>query len=243
MANKTRNIPLSIDDDLLAEIDRIAESTKESRSAVMRKAMREGLPLVKSGGGADILTLDSETSRDVDTASKEAKVKREKFIIEAIRTGLQATYLALMRDHWIREQNKDPNNKEAESYIAVMEHSLLLDNPTGREVRAVIRQRGAIFMRLFDILLNVPEAFERVELVERLVQLRKESGDLPTVWGCGLSNTEVRWQINWREKYGKGTPPPEEMAAHDAKKEGEQLARRELSDKVVAYVEKEFPIK
>ncbi len=38
MANMNRNIPLSIDDELLADIDRVAKDTKESRSAVMRRA-------------------------------------------------------------------------------------------------------------------------------------------------------------------------------------------------------------
>ena len=116
-----------------------------------------------------------------------------------------------------------------------------MENPTGQQVRTIFRQRGAVIMRLMDILLNVPEAFERVELVERLIKYRKETGDWPTVWGCGLSNTEIRWQIEWREKYGKGTPPAEEMAAHDANKESEQPARKQLSEKVLNYLEQEFP--
>lgn len=44
---KTRNIPLSIDAELLAEVDAVAEAMRESRSLVMRQAMRLGLPGIK----------------------------------------------------------------------------------------------------------------------------------------------------------------------------------------------------
>src|SRR5690242_3108648 len=94
----TRNIPLSLDDELLAEIDRVAESTKESRSAVMRRAIREGLAVVKTGGSADVIALDGETSRDVDVASKDAQISRTKFLLECIRTGFDAAYTRLIRD-------------------------------------------------------------------------------------------------------------------------------------------------
>ena len=43
----TRNIPLSLDESLLYEIDEAAEVTKETRSATMRRLMRLGLPLLK----------------------------------------------------------------------------------------------------------------------------------------------------------------------------------------------------
>lgn len=45
-----RNIPLSIDGELLSEIDHVAAATKESRSVVMRRAIRLGLRIIKAGG-------------------------------------------------------------------------------------------------------------------------------------------------------------------------------------------------
>lgn len=225
MAGKTRNIPLSLDDELLAEIDSVAESTKESRSAVMRRAMREGLALVKSGGGADVIVLDSETSRDVNTASQEAKVSRAKFIIESIRTGLQATYYRLMRDHWIREQDKNPNNKDAESWVHTFEHSTLVENPAGQEVRMAMRQRGAALNRLWDILEHVPEAWRRYKLVERLIGIRRSpGGGGGGVWGNGLSTEEVEWQVQMHEKYGVGKIPENEITAREAAREREEKA-------------------
>jgi hypothetical protein len=54
-------VPVALDEVLIAEIDSVAAEKKESRSAVMRMALRAGLPIVKSGGsGGDSLTLDSE---------------------------------------------------------------------------------------------------------------------------------------------------------------------------------------
>lgn len=198
-----RNIPLSIDDELLAEIDSIAESTKESRSSIMRRAIRDGLPLIKSGGGADVVTLDSETSRDIDVASKETKVSRSKILIEAIRTGLQATYSKLMRDKVVRAQEQNPKDKEAEMMIHAWENSVLMDDPMGREVRAAMRQRGAALNRFWDILQHVPEAWRRYQLVEQLTKIRKSPGGIGmSVWGHGLSTEEVEWQIKMNEKYG-----------------------------------------
>jgi hypothetical protein len=237
-----RNIPLSLDDELLAEIDSVAESTKESRSAVMRRAIREGLGVVKSGGSADVIVMDSETSRDVNTASQEAKVSRAKFVIEAIRTGLQATYCRLMRDHWLREQDKNPGNKETGSWVHTFEHSMLLENPMGQEVRAAMRQRGAALSRFHDLLEHVPEAFARFKLVERLIQVRRKNGGITAVWGMGLSTEEVAWQIEMDEKYGGDKPlPKKEVTVRETARDREDKAHQKHRAEVVKYVGPPYP--
>ena len=228
-----RNIPLSIDDELLTEIDKVVESTKESRSAVMRRAIREGLPLVKSGGAADVVTLDSETSRDLDAASKETNVSRSKILIEAVRTGLQAAYSALMRDKLVRAQEQNPKDKDAETMIYGWEHSILMHDPMGREVRAAMRQRGAALNRLWDILQHVPEAWRRYELVEKLTQMRRSpGGGGGSVWGHGLSTNEVDWQIKMNEKYGiSGKISDEEVKARDAARAADDYTHRNMVSK------------
>lgn len=85
---KTTPTPVSLDDQLLAEIDSVAVSVKETRSAVMRAAIRKGLPLVKAGRAADVITLDSEISKEIDHFAAETKASRPKVLIEAIRQGL-----------------------------------------------------------------------------------------------------------------------------------------------------------
>jgi len=230
MATMNRNIPLSIDDELLAEIDRVAEDSKESRSAVMRRAIREGLPVIKCGGGADVVTLDSETSRDVDSASKETSVSRSKFLIEAIRTGLQATYSRLMRDKLVRVQDQKTVDKESEMILQAWEHSAIMDNPMGQEVRAAVRQRGAAISRLRDILEFVPEAWRRHQLVEQLLKIRQSSGGSGGgVWGCGLSTREIEWQIQMKEKYGNGAKlPDEEIALREAERKTEDRSHADM---------------
>lgn len=237
----TRNIPLSIDEELLAEIDAVAEQSKESRSAIMRRAIREGLGVVKSGGSADVILLDGETSRDVDSACAEAKVSRAKFVIDAIRTGLQATYCRLMRDHWIREQDRNQGNKEAEGFIHAFEHSMLLENPMGQEVRAAMRQRGTALTRFWDLLLHVPEAFERCKLVEQLIQIRRKRGAYPIVWGKGLSTPEIRWQVEMDEKYGDNPLPEKEAKAREEARKREESTRKTHMDAVLPLMSPPYP--
>lgn len=244
MANMTRNIPLSVDDELLAEIDRVAEATKESRSAVMRRAIREGLPITESGSKADVLALDGETSRDADSVSKETGVSRAKILIESIRTGLQATYYRLMRDKWIRAQDKNPKDKETEAMILTLESSAAIEDPMGRELRAALRQRGAAIIRFHDLLVHVPEAWERYEDVEKLTDLRRKAGTGPGVWGAGLSNEEIKWQIAMAEKYGVGANLPQEEidareAARKSERDSESRKHRSMAEDVLAN--KPFP--
>jgi predicted transcriptional regulator len=229
MATMNRNIPLSIDDELLAEIDRVVEATKESRSAVMRRAIREGLPVVEARGSADVISLDSETSKDATTACQELKVSRTRFLIESIRTGLQATYSRMMRDNWVRIQEQNPQDKEAEGMIRAYEHSTLMDNPMGREVRAAMRQRGAAIVRLSDIVQHVPEAWRRHQLVEKLTRIiQSPGGGGGYVWGAGLSTGEVEWQVNMAEKYGRTKPYPEhEIKSREEARKHEDRSHRD----------------
>ncbi len=225
----SRNIPLSIDDELLAEIDRVAESTKESRSAIMRRAIREGLPLVQAGGGADVVKLDSETSHDVETVCKETGFSRAKVLIETIRSGIQATYYRCMREKWIRAQEMNPKDQEAESMIHLLEESLFREDPMGRELRTALRQRGAAITRFHDLLLHVTEAWHRYKLIERLTELRKNS--FP-IWGKGLSTAEIKWQVTMNEKYGVDAQLPEEevKARNEARRLEDNTHRNTVED-------------
>ena len=104
-----------------------------------------------------------------------------------------------------------------------------------------MRQRGAALNRLHDILEHVPAAFERLKLVDRLTKLRQERGDFFRVWGCGLSNTEVAWQIYTREKYNNVGIPDQEVAAHKAIIASEEPAARKHSAEVLEYMKPPYP--
>jgi predicted transcriptional regulator len=104
---KMTPIPVALDDELLNSIDRAAGELKQSRSALIRAAIRAGLAaiqasgstdvfdagnqiIVRKGGAADVLQLDGELSRDVSSVAERHHWQRGKVIIEAIRAGLPA---------------------------------------------------------------------------------------------------------------------------------------------------------
>lgn len=217
--NLSRSIPLAIDKELLAAVDGVAGDRNETRSLVMRKAIREGLPLVKAGGNADVLTLDSEFSADVDQAAKETKLTRAKILLEAIRVGLHAFVSRVMSEKLSLADVQDPQ-KRAQLLQSIEESYKLYDDPMVLEHRRLIVERGNAVTRLQDILQHVPEAKRRDDLVSRLTDFRSRPNGPGggRVWGCGLSNEEVEWQVSMCEKYGPhpASWPEKEKIAHHA---------------------------
>jgi len=222
--NLSRNIPLSIDEELLTAIDRIAGDRNETRSLVMRKAIQEGLPLVKAGGNADVLTLDSEFSADVDQAVKETKLKRNKILLEAIRVGLQPFVSRTMSEKLSLADVQDP--QERELLIQELEQSYkLYDDPMVREHRRLIAERGNATTRLMDILKHVPEAKRRHDATTRLTEIRRMPGGSGggAAWLGGLSTEEIEWQVSMADKYGPNAAnwPAEEKQAHESTRKSE----------------------
>ena len=197
-----RNIPLSIDNELLVAIDRVAGDRNETRSLVMRKAIEQGLPLVKAGANADVLSLDSEISADVDEASKELKLRRNKILLEAIRIGLQAFISRAMSEKVSLADVQDP--KEKEMLLQAIEQSYKdYHDPMVIEHRRLIAERGHAITRLNDILQHVPEAKRRSDLVNRLTEFRRAPGGPGggSAWRCGLSTDEIEYQVKMSEKF------------------------------------------
>jgi hypothetical protein len=98
MGQKLNNIPVTMDDEFVSEIDRTAAEMKESRSFVMRSAIRYGLPLVRSKGGADVVQLDGELSLEVGRVAAQHDLPRQKVLIEAVRAGLRAAHMRWVAD-------------------------------------------------------------------------------------------------------------------------------------------------
>jgi len=223
--NLARNIPLSIDKDLLAAVDRVAGDRNETRSLVMRKAIQEGLPILKAGGNADVLTLDSELTADVDQASKELKLKRNKILLEAIRIGLQAFISRAMSEKVSLADVQDPD-KKAQLLQAIEESYRDYDDPMIREHRKLIVERGNAVTRLNDILQHIPEAKRHYDLSKRLTELRRAPGGIGggATWGRGLGTEEIAWQVSMHEKYGPKSAewPKEEVDAHNAANEAKK---------------------
>jgi hypothetical protein len=211
-----------MDKELLAEVDAVAGDRDETRSLIMRKAIQAGLPIVKAGSNADVLTLDSELSVEVDMARKETGLTRNKILIEAIRRGFHAFVSRVMSEKLSFADVKDP--KEREMLLQAIEQSgNLYDDPMVREHRQLIVERGKAVTRLMDILQHVPEAKRHYDLSERLTEFRGAPGGTGggAAWGRGLSTEEIEWQVSMHEKYGPSSAkwPKEEVDAHYAAKE------------------------
>ena len=131
-----------------------------------------------------------------------------------------------MREQVIQSHNPE----EAESLLASLETLHGAEEPMNREWRTALRQRGAAVLRLWDILMHVPEAWRRYQLIERLVKIRRSpGGGGGRVWGAGLSTDEIEWQVKMADKYGIGAHYPEaETAAREAARQREDWTHRNL---------------
>jgi metal-responsive CopG/Arc/MetJ family transcriptional regulator len=217
MDTRTRNIPLSLDEKMISEIDAAAAEIKDTRSGVMRRAIREGLPIVMAGGKSDVLTLDSELSAEVDQAAKEIELNRNKILLEAIRTGLHAFWSRKASEKMSLASVKDP--KEIEMITAALAESYkLYDDPMMIEHRKILAQKAAVSVRLEDLLQYVPEAKHRYELMNQLAKIRNSPGGMGGGLPMGLNVAELEWQIGMSEKYGPNPAswPDDEKRAHNA---------------------------
>ncbi len=203
------NIPVSMDDDLLSQIDRIAKEKKLSRSAVMRAALQSGIGHVQSGGAADSLTLDSEISRFINELTKRYGKTRNSILFEAIQHGIRAVELYAM----IELAQKEGTISEGAA-AAMMTQSGPDVYPEQRAVREAIRQRGKLAIQLDDLLRHCPQARDRMQLIEKHGELmRKRYGTGPSMWGSGVDTEQLKENIaNLEEELAQGKgPAPESL--------------------------------
>ena len=199
---------MALDDDLLADLDRVAKSRNETRSAVMRAAIRAGLEIVKSGSAADVLTLDSELTRYIDEMANAYNMTRQAIILEAIRRGARAVNAHHMFE---TAQGVSP-----ETMKAMLRH----DPNAEPHLRAVLEAKIALStleVQFEDMLRYVPEARKRKELIERNNELGiKRHGSAFTQWGCGTSTESLKRNITVMEsELAKGkTASPEALAEY-----------------------------
>ena len=235
MATKDRNttpVAVALEDEFLSEIDGVAKDVNDSRSNVMRRAIRAGLPLVKSGGVGDTLTLDSELSKEVDDQAKRGNRTRNSILLEAIKHGMRAVDLYGM----IAEARK-AGIDEAD-LKAVFESHDLDAYPEKRAVKVAMHERFYFWEQVFDLVNQVEAARVRKEAIERLVQLRTEAKSWKKVWNCGLSTAEIQWQIMMHEQYGHKVElwPPEEIEKRKRDRAEEDKKRLNKSQPVLVPI-------
>jgi hypothetical protein len=103
--------------EVAAMVEEARAATGEETAALLRKAIRAGLPLVKSGGEA--VSLDGEISRDVGNVAQWHGWTRAKVMLEAIRLGLPAVHARWAAYHNATKSDGSPvSPEESERLIA-----------------------------------------------------------------------------------------------------------------------------
>lgn len=218
MAAKENKIPVALDNESLAAIDRVAKVRNETRSAVMRAAIRAGLETVETGGGADMLRLDGNLSRFVDELAKEYGKTRAAILAEAVESGIRAVETRNL----IEKTKADP---EMENMGKAMEGWNDADiYPEKRVARQAMLERGRLQIQLDDIFRHCPDAKQRKELIEKHDKvMKKRYGSAPNMWGSGVSTEHLESNIkHMEEELAKGEGPSADAVAMQ-----EQLERIE----------------
>lgn len=230
MAESEKAVPLalSLPDSLVKELDRVAEEVKESRSYVMRKAIREGLPLVKTGG--DVIALDSELSRDVDEVAQALEWNRARVLIESVRAALPS-----LMSRNIRIENSDGSPVPQSEMDDLLHFHSRTDPdwyPYGREMVGMRKQIRYLEQLIEDLMRHVPAAGERYDLMMRLLELRRRPGGFGGVMPWGVANDELKLQIELGEKYGPDINKwPRQSKTSAPKEEAPQSAQANKTSK------------
>ncbi len=207
MGTKLHNIPVTMDDAFLAEIDAIAGARGESRSQVMRRAVRAGLPVVQSGENSELVPLDSELRADVGKLAEIHGISRGKALYESVRAGIHAVHARLS------------TRTAADTAEAALFEALLAHDPEasalGRDYLKARRTIESLRDLVSDLRRMVPGAAVRLAAMERLTELRAtrgRGGGTP----LGLTQEEIEAQIRTLEAAPLRTDPLGKLAVDEA---------------------------
>lgn len=188
--NPSTPIPVALDDQLLSGIDEVSSELSDTRSSIMRRAIRAGLPLVKSGG--DVVRLSGAISDHVGELSKLYKRDRERLLIDAIERGIHST-----QAHLLYQPRDDISPEAAEGMLQCSGDK----EPLLREVQQAKIEKGGLQIQLADLMHHCEDARDRKETIERHANLaRKKYGSWPPMWGKGVTTEELKRQISRMEK-------------------------------------------
>jgi hypothetical protein len=166
MAEARKAVPLaiSLDEETLRLIDELASDRAESRSSVMRAAIRAGLPLVHSGGLVEVVPVDPELQSDLTNVSDWKGLSRSKVLLESLKIGLPAVN--------VRFPNKDLKGTTDAEWFEVFASHDPNSVPIARDLRKA--EYHAAYLR--DIMEQVCRI---TETEERLERERQESAGEP----------------------------------------------------------------
>lgn len=194
-------IPVALDEELLAAIDRAVALKGETRSAVMRAALRLGLPLVESGAAGLFIQLDGALRMNIREAAQKLGVSEERVMVEAIRIGV-GPYYARQTERFIVE-GRETNREQFERLYPELAGYSPLANPDVQDRIRLVRQLRELAAQTQDLESQVPAARARLEKLRHLAALRP-AGRGHGHMSYGVPNEELDRQI--AELEGGGAP-------------------------------------
>lgn len=200
-------VPVALDAELENEVERIAKARGEKKSAVMRAAIRAGLPMIEGGDFAETVPMDSELRADVGKLAEIHGISRGKALSESVRAGIHAVHARLSK-------RTGPDTAEAAFFEALLAHDPE-SSALGRDYLQARRAIESLREVVLDLRRMVPEAAERLAAMERLTELRAtrgRGGGRP----LGLTQEEIEAQIRTLEAAPLRTDPLGKLAVDEA---------------------------
>lgn len=217
---KLNNIPISMDDELLARIDAVATARGSSRSWVIREAIRGGLSAVEASSIPEIVFPDPDLRADVGNVAEWKGFTRAKVLLEAVKIGLPAVAVRFRDKDTTapREEDlKDMVNRLDPVAFPIMEDALRFRHQAARE-RTFRETIACAFPECAAV-------FERVEAVFRWAQGKGKP--LPVVYGAASripKETLEAWEVEAMREAGAEAAPT--AAAPSSKAASTETAER-----------------
>lgn len=204
---KATPLAISLDEALLREIDRVAAERADSRSSIMRAAIRAGLPIVAAGADAGF-PLAGEIAEDVRKVAQWHGWSVARVVAESVRLGLPAVHSRFAHNEGLAKANIPEEER------ASMEEALYAFDPEAlplaRDYRRAMRQLN-IQRNLIAQIREIPEGEAVLAKIEAVYARRKARGlplglasSTPGVIPLAEFNREVR---EMDKEVGQGTVP------------------------------------
>lgn len=201
-------LSLVLDEELRKCVSDVADRSKEGVAAILRKAIRHGLPLVESPG--DVVQLDGPLRAEIAAAAERLGKSVEQLLVESIRIGFGPYFVQCTRSHIV--QGKPVNLEDVDTRFQSVFKATPEGGPSGHEHLQSLRTIRALGEQLADLKQCVPEVNERLQAIAYLQALWKAKGTWHG-YPFGLPMSEIQSQIAELEGEKSPTPAPPKAPA------------------------------
>lgn len=165
MAEARKAVPLaiSLDEETLRLVDELATARAESRSSIMRSAIRAGLRAVQSGGVVEVVPVDPELQLDVTNVADWKGLSRSRVLLESLKIGLPAVNVRF------------PNKESSGTLDAAQLEAIAFHDPNSVPIARDLRRAEYKIAYLRDMMEQVCRITETEERLER--ERREAAGE------------------------------------------------------------------